>query len=406
MKKAKKEISGKKITVIFISVFLALVLALVGTLGVISVIREANAVVVLDGATIDKGVASFLISRYRVSTYPDEVRALGGDVNSKDFWESTIAGVPAKEHFENCANTYLRGILVESYIFDTYSSLTKNEKENIEKEVEWILDYHAGGDVERFNELSAVYGFEYDDLKPAATLLYKARNAFYAVYGEDGSRISSNSVAANSYLNEYAHVYIIMVRENTKLENGENVMLNEEEKSERQTLLSKIEAAMDAYRNNGDGEMTVTSFEKWLLESPDSKNDFTTKGFYFHKDAQQTNEFENGDANSSGLPGIVDKALEMELNSFDEVTTSITVCVDEEDYTDTVHCFLYRTAPTKDAYADSDLADIWFADFYTNLAVYFYQTQLINGFDKVKNGGSEESFDYLSIPGNSEIVME
>ena len=405
MKKAKKEISGKRITIIFISVFLAFILALIGTLGTITLIREKNAIVVLDGATIDKGVASFLVSRYRAERYPDEVAKAGYDVNSDGFWDSKIGDIPAKEHFEISANTYLRGLLAESYIFDTYSSLTNKEKAEIEKEVNWLLDYHAGGDVEKFNELSAVYGFEFDDLEPAATILYKARCAFAALYGEDGSRISSDTAAAEAYLNEYAHVYILMVRENTKLENGENVFLNTEEKNERETLLSKIEAAMEAYRTGGDGEMTKASFEKWISESHDSQNDFTTKGFYFHENAEMTIEFDEGDEQNPGMPGVAKKAMEMALNTFDEVTTTITVRIDGNDYTDTVHCFLYRTAPNSGAYQDSVLADVWFYDFYTDLAVYIYQSQLTNFLDNVKNGGSEEEFDYASIPVNELIVM-
>lgn len=398
MNKAKKEISGKKIAIIFISVFLALILALVGTLGVISLIREANAIVSLDGATIDKGVASFLISRYKTQ-YLSDMRSEGYNVDSEDFFESKIGEVSAREHFESRANTYLREILVTSYIFDTYSSLTSKEKRDIEKSVNEVLDYQAGGSVEKFNEIAAEYGFDFDDFRRAATLIYKSNNAFSALYGEDGSRVSSNSVATNSYLNEYAHVYILMVRENTKLDNGENILLNDEERKERQTLLSKIEAAMEAYRTGGDGEMTTTSFENWVSESEDSQNDFTTKGYYFHKDAEMTAEFEEG------LPGITECAMKMKLNSFDEVTTRIKIDVDGEEYTETLHCFLYRTTPRESAYNDSDIADVWFSDFKSDLAVYIYKNQINSLLESVKNGGGESEFDYVSIPANITIAI-
>ena len=82
MKENKKEMSGKRIIIIFISVFLSLVVALVGTLGIIALVREANAVVTLDGASIDKGVASFLISRYKTQ-YLSDMRAKGYDVDDE-----------------------------------------------------------------------------------------------------------------------------------------------------------------------------------------------------------------------------------------------------------------------------------------------------------------------------------
>ncbi len=394
----KKSIDGKKIIIIFISAFLALLVALLATLGIISLIRGENAVVTLDGASIDKGAASFFISRFKAQ-YLASMRKEGYDIDADDFWDSKVGDKSARENFEDLSRTYLKEILVTNYIFDSYRSLTREEKREIEAGALEVVEYHADGSVDVFNEKAAKYGFDFNDFKRAAIMMYKSNNAFAALYGDDGSNISGNASAVNSYLNEYAHVYIIMVREGTKLENGENYMLNDEERAERRELLDKIEAAMRAYESGGNGEMTVTSFEKWLTESPDSQNDFTTKGYYFHKDAAATSEFDEG------VPNIAKRAMEMKLNSFSSITTKIKIDIDGEEYTETLHCFLYRTEPRQNAYADSDIADVWFSDFYEDLAVYVYKTQIDSFIENVEYGGAEESFDYVSVGANSELVL-
>ena len=226
---------------------------------------------------------------------------------------------------------------------------------------------------------------------------YKASCAFAAMYGEGGINISADSVVCGSYLQEYTHVSLLFLRESTRLENDENRYLTEEERAENAALLAKYNAAYEAYLSGGDGALTATAFEKWLTESHDS-GDYITSGYYFHPDAETTAEFD------SAVPGIVELAYELDMYEFSRTTIKIPLAVDDVEIEETVHVFLYRYPPVTGAYLDSDMSETWFSDFYSDVAVHFYDKNLAEIIAKVEAGGSYDDVDITKIATNTEFV--
>ena len=170
----------RKIIPIVICSLLAAVLILGAAIGVASAIREASSVVSYSGVTVDRGVASYLISTYK-STYISSLRASGIFVTDAPFfWERVAEGYEDTTYgdlLRQECEKYVRSVAVCAYLFDRYSSLNSAAREWIDKNVKEVLEYKAEGSVKKFNELSSEMGFDYDDFREATELLYKAETA-------------------------------------------------------------------------------------------------------------------------------------------------------------------------------------------------------------------------------------
>lgn len=377
---------------IFIAAFLAAVLIFGAVLGVISITKSARAVVAYEGVTMDKGVAAFFLSRFKV-----EYLALllaGGESyadDTEEFWSSEYKdGVTHGQRYVEMARKYLQEVVVAAYLFDRYSSLTSSDKEKIAKTVDEVLTYHADGDKEKFETEARQYGFDYDSFVEAAELLYKANRAFTVIYGSDGSRISSDPAACEEYLSEYSHVKLLFVRTEDKLTtdvNGDEVIVpfDEEEKAERNRRLAEIRAALDALENDADGQMTPESFEHYLDEYGEGDSSMDAIGYYFHKNASATKEM------AEEFPELVEQALSMEKGSYAEVEVSIGVC------------FIYKYDVTAGAYA-SDALEIWFSDFYSHAAVNMYIKSINALTPDAQIKEKFDELDALSIPRNTVFV--
>ena len=388
--------------IIFISVFLAAVITLGAVLGIISAVRYSNAVVEYNGVTVNHKIASFFISRLKVE-YLSEYSGADND----GFWNSELGdGVTYRQDFERIAEQHLKEIAVTNYMFDSIRSLTAEEKTVIKNTVADVLDLQAGGSVEKFNEIAGKYGFDYSSFCDAAQMYYKTAYAFDVLYGSEGINISQDATVCGSYLNEYSHVSLIFVRERTKLKGGSegeserNVYLDENELAEREEYIDKLHAALEAYKNGGDGQMSAESFEKWLMDEENSATMWRNTGYYFNEDAATTKEF------SKMYPGIAEKAYEMELYSFDEL--ELTVPVEMEDGTEIsekMHVFMYKYPVADGAYADKDMSEYWFSDFYENASVYLYLNLLEEYSAAATLGGYAEKFDYVGVKENEEIFI-
>ena len=83
-----KEKPKKHALLVFVAAFLSLALIFGATLGVIAIVKRANSVVSYDGVTMTKPVASFFVSRFKVS-YLSALRASGVNaVDTDEFWAS------------------------------------------------------------------------------------------------------------------------------------------------------------------------------------------------------------------------------------------------------------------------------------------------------------------------------
>ncbi len=388
--------------IIFICVFLAAVIILGAVLGIISAVRYSNAVVAYNGVTVNHKIAAYFVSRLKVDYLSEHT---GND--NGDFWNSEYRdGVTYGEDFERLAEQHLKEIAVMNYMFDSIRSLTADEKDVIKNTAEEILSLQAGGSVEKFNEIAEKYGFDYDSFCDATEMYYKAAYAFDVLYGSEGINISQDATVCGSYLNEYSHVSLIFVRERTKLKEGSegeserNVYLDANELAERDEYIKKLNTALDAYKNGKDGQMSAESFEIWLMDEENSATKWRNTGYYFHKDAAATKEF------SERYPGIAEKAYEMELYSFDKL--ELTASVEMEDGTEIsekMHIFMYKYPVANGAYADKEMLEYWFSDFYGNASVHLYLKLLEEYSAAATLGGYGDKFDYVGVAENEEIVI-
>ena len=172
-----KERSGKHTLLVFVAAFLSLALILGATLGVIAIVKRANSVVSYDGVTMTKPVASFFVSRFKVE-YISALRASGVNaVDTDAFWAlADESGESYGDKFTTLAVQYLKEVVSTAYLFDRYAGLTKADKEKIKTTCSEVLEYQAGGDKDVFNEMAALYGFDYGSFCDAVELLYKSSN--------------------------------------------------------------------------------------------------------------------------------------------------------------------------------------------------------------------------------------
>ena len=329
--------------IIFVSVFLLALLIFGLVMGIISAVKHAGAVYSYNGTVMDRRVAAFFASRYKVDYFSALKNEGHKPTDDEEFWASEYKdGVSFRENYAKLLDAHLKEILVANYIFDNCRSLTSEDKAEIEKTVSEVLDYKADGSVDKFNEMAEPYGFDYDSFKSAVTMYYKASNAFIAMFGESGVNISSDSTVCGSYLNEYTHVSLIIVREGTEVnhiegEGDKNAYLGETERAERLEYISSIHSALEAYKNGTDGKMTATSFENWLDDEENSATTWRDIGYYFNENAESTAEF------AELFPEIVERAYQMELYSFDEVEMTLTLEMEDGgEYDEKIHVFMYK----------------------------------------------------------------
>ena len=404
MKKNKKiEKPVKKRSLLsFVAVFIALALVLGATLGIITIVKRAQSVVSYEGVTMNKPVASFFISRFKVE-YISALRSSGVNASDTDaFWSSKDdTGATYGDQFTQLAEQYLKEIVATAYLFDRYSKLTKEDKESIKKTCSEVLDYQAGGDEDRFNEIASTYGFDYDDFCDAVELLYKSTHSYSVIYGADGSGVYGDTASCEKYLSEYSHVQLIFIRTEQKLttdSDGKTVLedLTDAEKSEKMAIIDTLTAAIDAIAAGADGQMTPAMFEIYLdAKYNDGDTSMNSTGYYFHEDAESTIEL------SEAFPEVVKAALEMKNGEFRKVNTSL---IDEDNLIGMEGvCFIYKYAPTKGAYMTTSL-ETWFSDFYSNASEHLFVESVATLINDATTTDKLAEIDFVAIPKNTDLV--
>ncbi len=369
--KKKEKINTKKLVIIFVCAFLAAVLVFGITLGVILAVRNSRAVVRYKSVSMDGEVLSFFETYYK---YQYKTMLTNSGVKNVDdteeFWNTVSdSGKTYGELLKEGAKEYVSAVLAANHIFNSYSSLSSADKEKIADAARKTLEYKAESDKKLFDSGAEKYGFDYDSYKDAVKMLYKATYAQSAVYGADGSNLQGYPELAGEYLSEYSHVKLLIIRTETTFaldaagnrlpsnDGGDALRdLTESEKAERAELISEIRGYIDAI-GNGGVEMGALMFEEYLEEHDEGDAEKHTDGYYFHKNSSYTAEF------SEELGRIVEKAYQMKLDSFDEVTLDFGVC------------FIYKYQPTDNAYKMNVNEDC-FADFYINAANSIFESQL------------------------------
>ena len=398
--KRNDNVANKKILIIFISVFVAAVLVFGLILGIIVAVKNSRAAVKYDGYTMSEEETAYFLSYYKYrymmllsQSGVENVEDTKGFWNKIDENENKTYG----ELLKSGAEQFLKEIIVSVSIFNRYDKLNSSEKTLIKSAAKNVLTYRADGNRDKFNELAAEYGFSYNSFKSATEIFYKAAMAQNAVYGSDGSRLSSFPELCAEYLAEYSHVKLLFIRTEDKflLDDGGNrvigddgkdktVPLTEEEKLERQSLIHEINGYIAAI-GNGDVEMGAAMFDYYLQNHDEGDSDMHNDGYYFHNSSDFTKEF------SSQFSAVVEKAYSMASDSYASVELDFGVC------------FIYKYAPTQGAYM-SDAAKICFEDFYQNAALRLFEKNLDELSTEVILTDNYKKLDIVKIPYNHTLI--
>jgi hypothetical protein len=162
------------------------------------------------------------ISEIKFPTAP----RLGGDVvlkNQVDELKNRI-----KSHLEN---------FQKNYICEDVEYL----KQGLSETKELVLALYNL--VKEFNEIYAEHGFDFDDFKDAAELLYKEKAVKARIYGENGENMQSFPESCDEYFENYSHVKLLFIRTEDKFEldskgnrvvdeNGEDILVTIEDDDE------------------------------------------------------------------------------------------------------------------------------------------------------------------------------
>lgn len=385
----------------FICVFLALVLIFGAVLGIITAMKNLNAVVKYEGQTMDKDTASFFVTycKYR---YMSILSSMGVEnvEDTKGFWNKTHdnEGVSYGELLIKNTEQYIRQVMVANYLFDKYAKLSSSDREIINNAGRELLIYKADGKKDVFNSAVKQYGFSYSSFKDAITMLYKANVAKSIIYGSDGSNLANFPELADEYLSEYTHVKLLFIRTETKFEldeNGDRIIgddgndktlpLTDEEKAEKQALISEIRGYIEAAKVGGDIQMGEEMFNYYLTKYDEGDKDMHADGYYFHKNSSFAAEF------STVFKNVVNKSYEMKTGSYDEVSVDFGVC------------FIYKYEPTVRVYS-STLAEACFTDFYSDAANVMFEKTLTELSEDVVFDKKFSEIDIIGLPYNYDYL--
>ncbi len=362
MTKDGKKLNTKKVLPIALAALLAVVILFGAVFGIITLVREMNAVVSYNGITADRGVVSYLASSYKQTYLIQNKNAADNEV----YWGTEVdEGVTNGDVLRELTENYIRSVIVRAYLFDINGSLTSSDREFIDENVKDVLSLKADGSEERFNKEAEPMGFTYNDFKAATELLYKAERAREKIYGKNGEALSTQSADAKrlctQFYKTYSHVRVLYIRRNDRFkldENGQKIVvgnsyemveLSPEEKLRRHEVCEEISRAIN------DGQMTLSALEEYYrVYNDDPDNAYT--GYYLSEGSAYTESFRKD------MPILVEEALSLEPGQWGKAV--------EEDGGN--YCFIYREQTSDETgYADDDLS-IFFRDFYLRASAYHF----------------------------------
>ena len=380
---------SKRIFLIFTAVFLGLILLTGIVLGALSIIRDALSVMNYKGIYLYEGMANYLSASYKNDFMATLKKAGINCYDDERFWrKKSESGKTYGEILKENTEEYIKSVLVGSYLFDRNTRLSKEDKALIKKSIEEVLDYKAGGDVDRFNEIGRAMGFDYRDFKKVAKLIYKSEMAKTVVFGFDGSALKSVEFSAecDAYFNSnYSRVRLLIIRTDGRLVTDPDTgreKLEEYDSTEKAEALAKIQNIRERI---ADGQMNEDAFKQAIaLEYPTATaND--EYGYYFSSSSAYSKNF----AKEGGEP-IVKAALSAKIGDYVECELDIGVC------------FVYKRPLVPRAYASYSLSH-FFDDFYINAVPYVYERSLVSYLSDVK---VKKKYNYeavLTQPYNYEL---
>lgn len=385
----------------FICIFLGVVVIFAATMGLMIGVRNARAYVRYENVTMDEGVVNFFSSRFK-DLYLD--RTVSGR-DSEEFWASDAGeGVTHGEKLEEEFRGYLAEIAVANRLFYRYSKLTVADEECISRSVKWLVDFRAGGSINKFNEMVSEYGFDYDDFVTATEMLYKAEKAKAVIYGVRGENLAADteSTQCMDYLNNYTHVALVFISTQYRNEwnsagtSYEQVRLNYVERAEREAQIEEISLLINNYMEGvGDRYITTDDFERFLggYECDPAMKEI---GYYFRPGTEGTEAF------SERFLPVVERALEMEVGDYARVDLNVAPLDGDNGFVGS--CFIYKYDVQWGAWLDED--NPFLSDFLPLAADYYYAESLdILGKEVLFTQNYKNKTSCVSAPRNNDYCV-
>ncbi len=383
----------KKIVIIFVSAFLSAVLLLGIILGSVAIARNASYAVKLEGVGMTEGVANYFVTEFKAE-YVKTLNQSGTVVTDNEaFWSSPYIGGGVStstkgDYLKLYVENSIKSLISANLIFDKYSKLSKDDKNNIAIAVNEILTYRAGGSKEQFNAGAEQYGFDYNDFKKGIEMLYKANVVASRVFGSDGANVRSFPEFCDEFfmgsdkLDGYTRAKIVFVRtqdtfvyndkgEREKDENGNDKLrdLTEEEREERAGYIQLLESCIEGYKN---GSVSKDLFDEVAEKVYKYKDNLTEEyhDYYLYKGSSFTEEFRKE------FPDVIEKALSLKVGEVDAFEYGATMADDDAEGNSFVgRVYIYRVATDEGAYKRTDSAG-FFEDFNIRAASALYSRML------------------------------
>lgn len=414
----------KRLVIVLVSILLGIAVIFTSVVGIVNAVRRRSYLISYENTGVDAGVASYLASMYK-NTLLRQL-ASSGNVNASDtetFWNSqyygnTTWGDMLRYYTEN----YIKQIVAANAIFDMKTKLTDADKKELALATREILSYRAGGSVEKFNADVAEMGFDYDDFKKATEMLYKADYAFVNIFGENGSKISSDTEYCDEFFTNYVRAKIIFIRtENTFVYDAEGnrvkdeetgydklCELTEEQKAERMEYIARLE---ECVKGINDGSVDVSQFDILASEISEKFKEggesLINSGYYFKNGSVSTSNFTAMIGSDKIVNTVysldVGYSASVDLTKMNEGEAELQ-SEDEENANAFVgKCYILRVENESSAYLDTS-ASGFFEDFYLLASKTLYQTMLNEYSELVKVGEKWSLLDLVKIPKNSDYI--
>lgn len=389
--------ASKRALIILVSVFLGAVILFGATLGIVSAVRSSRAYFSYKGVTVPVGVVNYLAAT-RKSAFMSTLTREGVECYDKpEFWNSKNAlGVEYGEVLEDEIEHYVSSVIVGAYLFDRYTSLTKEERESLKTAQSEVLEFKAGGSRAEFNRLAEPMGFDYSDFTSATELIYKYNSAKSVIFGYNGASLSGGDFTpqCDEFFDTYSHVMLMFIRtegryvinEETGL--SEYVEFTDGKKAEIQEEIAHIRTLINAAEEGvGDERMSPDAFLWYILNEYNYDEKNAESGYYFAPTSSYTQEF------ADDAPDVVSRALALEEGHYAEAVAD-----------DLGVCFIYKYPCESGAYYKSSLSH-FFGDFYADAADYLYAKEINELIEGVKIKDKFYDIDLVSLPYNYDLIM-
>ena len=380
----KRISSGKRAMLIFICAFLSVVMIFGVTIGAITIVNNRRAAVKLGGVMMAEGVASYLAATYK----REFMTSLGEAFDTEDFWSrpSQSSTKTNGELLTEGVEQYIKSIAVGAYLFDRYTSLTKDERTMLKNATAEVLEFKADGSVEKFNADAEEMGFDYDDFCRATELIYKAERSAELIYGSEGANLKGASLAAERdsfYKNQYTRVKILYIATRVDILRDDEGELEIDGDGNRVTdsftaeqLLERrgdIERIRELIAGEGEAIISPEYFDS-MQKKYNYSSLYNDSGYYFSPYSEYSARF--AEASATGLPEDYAAAFEKQMSAVVETALNWTGSSDYREIEgDFGVCFVYRCNHEENAYMLPSLVD-FFHDFYSDGAVYLYSEQV------------------------------